>query len=239
MSRLIKMVLGVFARIIKLYFILCRCIKHPEKYTQMEIYTRIQDVMRRAIAKGNVELQVYGRENIPEENGFMIYANHQGIFDPIALASDFRGPLAAVYKHELKNVILVKQLAAVTRSFAMNREDVRQSLTVIRAVTEEVKKGRNYLIFPEGTRSKNGNRMGDFHGGSFKAAMKAKCPILPVAYIDSFMVLDRKGTQPVTVQMHYLKPIPYEEYQGMTTVALASLVKSRIQEVLDQNIPGT
>ena len=234
MLRLVKMVLGNLAPLIKTYSILCRCAKHPEKYSETEIYAHIQDLMQRAIAKGNVKLQVFGRENIPQADGFMIYANHQGIFDPVALASDFRGPLAAVFKHELKNVILIKQLAAVTRSFAMNREDIRQSLTVIRAVTEEVKKGRNYIIFPEGTRSKNGNRMGDFHGGSFKAAMKAKCPILPVAYIDSFKVLDRKGAKPVAVQMHYLKPIPYEEYKDLTTVALAALVKSRIQEILDQ-----
>lgn len=234
MSRLIKMVLGVFARIIKLFFTLCRCVKQPEKYSEIEIYTRIQAVVKRAIAKGNVDLQVFGRENIPENDGFMIYANHQGIFDILAIAGDFRGPLAAVFKHELKNVILIKQLAGATKSFAMDRADVRQSLTVIRSVTEEVKKGRNYIIFPEGTRSKTGNTMNEFHGGSFKAAMKAKCPILPVAFIDSYKVLDQKGTQPVAVQMHYLKPIPYEEYQDMTTVALAALVKSRIQEILDQ-----
>ena len=79
--------------------------------------------------------------------------------------------------------------------------------------------------------------MVDFHSGSFKAALKAKCPILPIAFIDSFQVLDQKGSQPLTVQMHYLKPIPYEEFKDLTTVALAELVKSRIQEVLDQYAP--
>lgn len=233
MSRLTKMVLGNLTRLVKIYFLSRRCIKHPEKYPEMAFYTPLQELLRRVIAKGNVDLQIFGRENIPEKDGFMIYANHQGIFDPIAIGSDFRGPLAAVYKHELKKVFFINRIAAATRSFPMDREDVRQSLTVIRSVTEEVKKGRNFIIFPEGTRSKNGNKMNEFHGGSFKAAMKAKCPILPVAYIDSFKVLDQKGSQPVTVQMHYLKPIPYEEYQGMTTVALAALVKERIQEVLD------
>ena len=235
MARLIKIVLGIFFRLLKLYCFLCRCIKHPEKHSEMEIYTRIQDVIKRAIAKGNVTLQVFGRENIPTGDGFMLYANHQGIFDILAVAADFRGPLAAVFKHELKNIPLIKQLAAATKSFPMDREDVRQSLTVIRSVTEEVKKGRNYIIFPEGTRSKKGNEMNDFHPGSFKAALKAKCPIAPIAFIDSFKVLDQKGTQPVTVQMHYLKPIPYEEYQGMTTVAVAALVKEKIQEILDQH----
>ena len=56
----------------------------------------------------------------------------------------------------------------------MDREDIKQSMQVIQAVTKELEKGRNYLIFPEGTRSKNGNKVGEFKGGSFKAAMKAK-----------------------------------------------------------------
>ncbi len=234
MSRLMKMVLGNIPRLIRIYFLARRRIKHPEKYSEMAFYTPLQSLLRRVIVTGNVDLQIFGRENIPENNGFMIYANHQGIFDPIAIGSDFRGPLAAVYKHELKKVFFINEIAGATGSIPLDREDIRQSLTVIRAVTEELKKGRNYIIFPEGTRSKNGNVMGEFHGGSFKAAMKAKCPILPVAYINSFQVLDRKGSQPVTVQMHYLKPIPYEEYQGMTTVALAALVKQRIQAILDQ-----
>jgi 1-acyl-sn-glycerol-3-phosphate acyltransferase len=116
----------------------------------------------------------------------------------------------------------------------MDREDVRQSLTVIQAVIQEVKKGRNYLIFPEGTRSKNGNTMGEFHGGSFRCAIKAKCPIVPVAFVDSFRVLDQKGSKPLTVHISYLEPIAYEEYQGMNTTDLAAMVKARIQAELDR-----
>ena len=59
--------------------------------------------------------------------------------------------------------------------------------------------------------------------------------MLPVALVDSFKVLDQKGSKRVSVQMHYLKPIPYEEYKDLKTVDVAELVKSRIQEVLDAN----
>ena len=77
--------------------------------------------------------------------------------------------------------------------------------------------------------------MGEFHGGSFRAALKAQCPIVPMCYIDSFKVLDQKGSKRVSVQMHYLKPIAYEEYKDLKTTEVAALVKSRIQEVLDAN----
>ena len=77
--------------------------------------------------------------------------------------------------------------------------------------------------------------MGEFHGGSFRCALKAKCPVVPIAFIDSFKVLDQKGSKPVTVQMHYLEPIGYEQYKDMKTVELAELVKSRIQACIDAN----
>jgi 1-acyl-sn-glycerol-3-phosphate acyltransferase len=157
------------------------------------------------------------------------------MFDVVAIAGTWERPLAAVLKKELENVPLLKQIRLCTKSFCMDREDVRQSLEVIQNVTKEVQNGRNYLIFPEGTRSKKGNVMGEFHGGSFRCAVKAKCPIVPVALIDSFKVLDQKGSAPVTVQLHYLKPIAYEEFAGMKATEVAAMVKQRIQAVIDAN----
>ena len=235
MNRIALMVLRNIFRAPGLFSKLWHYAKHTDEYPEAEKWTHIHKIMQYAVKSGNIDLQVYGRENIPEQDGFILYGNHQGMFDVVALAADFERPLAAVLKKELADVPLLKQIRECTYSFAMDREDVRQSLTVIKSVTEEVLKGRNYLIFPEGTRSKNGNTMGEFHGGSFRAAMKAQCPIVPLCYVDSFKVLDQKGSKPVSVQMHYLKPIPYEEYKDLKTVDVADLVKSRIQEVLDAN----
>ena len=199
------------------------------------MYRHNQYILRRAIRGGNNDLTVNGQENIPQENGFMLYSNHQGMFDVMAIAATCYNPLGAVLKKELYDIPFLHQVAICTRSFAMDREDVRQSLTVIRAVTEEVLKGRNYLIFPEGTRSKSGNQMLDFHSGSFRCALKSKCPIVPIALIDCFKVLDQKGSAPVSMQIHYLTPIRYEEYKDMNTTELAELVKSRIAKAIEEN----
>ena len=105
-------------------------------------------------------------------------------------------------------------------------------MEVILKVTKEVKKGRNYVIFAEGTRSKLGNKLLEFKGGSFKAATKTKCPIVPVAMIDSFKPFDTKDIKPVTVQVHFLEPMYYEEYKDMNTVEIAAEVKRRIEETI-------
>ena len=236
MNRLAMMVLKNLWHVPGAWFKLCHYAKHVDKYPEPERWQHIQYILQLAVKGGNLDLKVTGLENIPREEPFMMYGNHQGLFDVVAIASTCDVPLGAVLKKELYDVPFLHQIALCTKSYAMDREDVRQSLTVIQNVTEEVKNGRNYLIFPEGTRSKMGNRMGEFHGGSFRCATKSKCTILPVALIDCFKVLDQKGSAPVTVQLHYLKPIPYEEYAGMKPAEVAALVKQRIQEKIDECI---
>ena len=121
------------------------------------------------------------------------------------------------------------------KAYMLDREDVRQAMQVIIDVTNEVKKGRNYLIFAEGTRSKNGNQLRDFKGGSFKSATKAKCPIVPVALLNAYKPFDTNTIAPVTVQVHFLKPMYYEEYKDMKTTEIAAKVKSRIEKVIREN----
>jgi 1-acyl-sn-glycerol-3-phosphate acyltransferase len=238
MNRLVMMVLKNIHIVPGAWFKLCHYAKYTEKYPEQEKWDHIHFIMGRALASGNIDLTVTGLENIPaaDQGGFMMYANHQGLFDVVALAGTCTTPLSIAYKKELANVPLLKQIFQCTKSFAMDREDVRQSLTVIQSIIQELEKGRNYVIFPEGTRSKNGNTMGEFHGGSFRCAVKAKCPIIPIAFVDSFKVLDQKGSKRLSVQIHYLKPIAYEEYQGMKAAEVAALVKARIQQAIDENL---
>ncbi len=236
MNRIVTMVLNNLFFVPGAWFKLCRYAKNTDRYPEEEKYRHIQTILKRAITGGNIDLTITGQENIPSENGFMLYSNHQGMFDVLAIAATCDNPIGAVLKKELYDIPFLHQIAVCTKSFAMDREDVRQSLTVIKAVTEELLKGRNYLIFPEGTRSKLGNEMLDFHSGSFRCAVKSKCPIVPIALIDCFKVLDQKGSAPVKVQIHYLPAIPYEEYQDMNTTQLAELVKSRIAAAIRENI---
>ena len=236
MNRLVLMVLKNFWKVPGAYGKLCYYAKHTDKYSEEKKYRHIQYILKTAVKSGNIDLQVFGKENIPEEDGFLMYANHQGLFDIIALSATCDKPWAAVLKKELYKLPFLKQVVDCTKSYPMDREDLRQSMEVIQAVTKEVKNGRNYLIFPEGTRSKKGNQMLEFHGGSFKCATKAKCPILPIAFIDSFKVLDQKGSKKVTAQIHYLEPISYEEYKDLKATELAKMVHARIEKIVSENV---
>ncbi len=235
MNRLALVIFRNIFRFPGAYFKLCRYAKHKDKYSYEEKYAHIRYMFGKVITSGNVDLKVYGKENIPKEGSFLLTSNHQGLFDVIAIVESCERPLAAVLKKELVNIPLLKQVIQCTDSYPMDREDIKQSMQVIVSVTKEMKNGRSFLIYPEGTRSKNKNELLEFHSGSFKCATKSKSPIIPVAVIDCYKVLDEKGSKPVTVQIHYLEPITYEEYKDMSTVEIASMVRDRIEKTIKEN----
>ena len=237
MKRIILMVLRNLFFVPYGWFKLCWYASHVDRYTEEERYKMLQYVDHKAIHGGNLVIDAHGVENIPKENGFMFFPNHQGLFDVLAIIEVCPVPFSVVAKKELTNVPFLKQVFACMKAFMIDREDVKQSMQVILNVIKEVKQGRNYLIFAEGTRSKMGNKLLEFKGGSFKAATKAKCPIIPIALIDSFKPFDTNSIAPVTVQVHFLEPIYYEEYQNMKTTEIAKEVKRRIEETISEYEP--
>ena len=235
MHRIVMMCLRKFYLVPGAYIKLCHYAKHTDKYPEIKKYKHIRYIFQTAVRAGNIDLKVFGQEHIPTESGFVMYSNHQGMFDILAIPATCDQPLGAILKKELKDIPFLKQVIACTKSFPIDREDVRSSMEAIVAATKEVASGRNYLIFPEGTRSKNGNQMREFHAGSFKIALKAKAPIVPVALIDCYKVFDEKGCKPVSMQLHYLPVIPYEEYKDMKTPELAQMVHDRIEACVKAN----
>lgn len=205
-----------------------------KKISFEETFDFIKMVTKKANHAGRVTIESYGIENIPEKDGFIFYPNHQGLFDVLVFLESCPRPFAFVIKKEASNIVLLKQVTRALGSYAMDREDIRQSMQIINKVSEDVKKGKNFIIFPEGTRSRKGNELLDFKGGSFKSTTKAKCPIVPCALIDSFIPFDENSIRPVTVKLIYLPPMYYDEYKDMKTVEIAAEVKKRIETVIAQ-----
>lgn len=233
MKRIMLMVLRLIFRV-PYYLLGIWWSGRRKNYDLEKAYAFIKKVTKAANRAGRVTIKSYGDENIPRENGFIFFPNHQGLFDVLVFLESCPVPFSFVIKKEASQVILLKQVIRALRSVVIDREDIRQSMEVINTVAEEVKKGRNFLIFAEGTRSKMENQLLPFKGGTFKSAVKAKCPIVPCALIDSFKPFDENSIQRVTVRLIYLPPIPYEEYSSMKTPEIAEMVKQRIETAIRQ-----
>ncbi|MDO4519763.1 MAG: lysophospholipid acyltransferase family protein [Eubacteriales bacterium] len=232
MKRIIMMFIRNFFRLPQMLIGLIKYSKNVDKYSDEEIYAHLRWIVSNANRGGNVEIVKSGMENIPKEDGFIFYPNHQGMYDVLALLDACDRPFSVVSKKEVQNVPLLKNVFVCMRALFIDREDIKQSLQVILDVIKQVKAGRNFVIFAEGTRSRKGNETLEFKGGSFKAATKTKCPIVPVALIDSFMPFDTGSIKTVKVQIHILPPMYYDEYKDMKTTEIAKEVRDRINKTI-------
>ena len=230
MKRIMVMVLRNILFVPWWFIQLCLYAREKDRHSPEDKLALLKKIVRNANKGGRVTVEGYGQEKLPDEDGFILYPNHQGMYDVLAIIDTCDRPFSVVMKKEVENVPVLKQVLKMINALAMDRSDIRQSMGVIMEVTKRVKAGQNYAIFPEGTRSKNGNQLLEFKGGSFKAAVKAKCPIVPVALINAFEPFDSHSLKPVTVQIHYLKPLYYDEYKEMKTTEIAEEVKNRIQK---------
>lgn len=234
MKRIALMVLRSFFYL-PYYFYNIFKLCNTEKYDTITRYAFLHKIVPVVNRRGRVTIECHGLENLPRESGYIMFPNHQGLFDALAFIETHERPLVTVMKKETKNIFLLKQIIQILQAEIIDRDDIRQSMQVIMNMTKRVKEGENFLIFAEGTRSRNGNNLLEFKGGSFKSAMNAKCPIVPVALIDSYKAFDTNSIKKLTVQIHYLKPLYYEDYKNMKSTEIAELVSSRIQQTIREN----
>lgn len=218
-----------------IYLIRLAIFGKSKNWDRFKAHEYIQKRAINANRHGRVKVDVHGVENLPDKDGFVLFPNHQGMYDMLVFFESCPRPFAFVAKQETRNIPLLKQTIAATHSLTMDRKNLRQSMGVIQEMTRRIKEGENFVIFAEGTRSRMGNKMNDMKPGSFKSAVKAEAPIVPVALMDCFKPFDEGSVKKVTVKAFYLKPLYFEEYKDMSTQEIAAEVKRRIEEVIAAN----
>ena len=104
MRRILLMVLRNIFFVPVYWYKLCYHARHVDKYTEEEHYKLLKYIDHRANTSGNIHIEVHGQENIPEQDGFMFYPNHQGLYDVLAIMEACPRPFAVVAKKEVADV---------------------------------------------------------------------------------------------------------------------------------------
>ena len=112
MKRIIMMVLKNILFVPWGWFMLSKYAANVDKYTEGERYALLKKIDHKANVGGNITVKSYGVENIPNENGFMFYPNHQGLYDVLAILEACPTPFSVVAKKEVGNVPFVRQVFA-------------------------------------------------------------------------------------------------------------------------------
>lgn len=211
-----------------------RYAKHPEQYTEEDCHDLCCVMIDKVARTAHASTTYYGIENLPAEGGYILYSNHQGKYDALGIMRGHPRPCRVLMDKKRSEMPIANEYISLVRGKRIDAGNIRQQMQCIREIGEEVKEGKVYLIFPEGGyRKDQDNYMNRFRSGCFRSAMIAQCPIVPVAIIDSFKPFGERGLSHVQTEVHYLQPIPYEDYCGMKPAALAEMVQARIAACME------
>jgi 1-acyl-sn-glycerol-3-phosphate acyltransferase len=122
-------------------------------------------------------ISVQGRENIPVSNGFILASNHTSYLDPIILGVVCHKELYFVVKRELFRLGAFSWLIKNLNTFPITRG--QPELSALKKILKKLRQGGIVVIFPEGTRSKDG-RLGKPEKGAGLIAIKSNLPVVPV-----------------------------------------------------------
>lgn len=234
MLRFYFVVATSFFRMLYYVLVAIHYTKHRERYDEAACYRHAQKMMNHLRRRARTTTLVYGTENLPSEGGYILFSNHQGKYDALGIMIYHEAPCGVLIELKSSNVFSTKQVVDMTQSIRIDQGKPRQQLAALRKLGEEVRAGRRFLVFPEGKYEKNGNNLQEFHDGCFYSAYIARCPVVPVALVDSAKSMNTNKPGRVTTQIHFLKPIPYEEYRNLSREELCAEVKSKIRSKLDE-----
>jgi 1-acyl-sn-glycerol-3-phosphate acyltransferase len=209
-------------------------IKHKEKYPIEKRWKMVCTIVNHMRMRARCKTNVYGVENLPMDEGYIMYSNHQGKYDALGIFLAMPQNCSVLWEEKSADRLLARQVCGLVEGKTISFTDPRQQIRVLNEIAEDVKAGKRYLIFPEGGYKDNHNDLQEFKSGCFMSAIKAKKPVIPVAIYDSWRAMDTNTFEKVTTEVHFLKPITYEEYASLNKHTLCALVKERIEEKMDE-----
>mgnify|MGYP002622505220 CR=1 FL=1 len=208
-----------------------------KNWDEEKAYRKACKIMNHMRIWGKTKTIYDGKENLPKEGGYIMYSNHQGKYDAFGIILGHEKPASVLMEKNQSKKIVANQLVDYVDGKRIDFDDPRQQLLVLKQISDEVKAGRIYLIFPEGGYKDNKNNLQDFHAGCFRCSLDSKTPIVPVCIVDSYKSLNGNDViRPCTTYVYYLKPIMYDEYAGLKKTEIAQLVKDRIQAKMNEHM---
>lgn len=205
-----------------------------KKYSLEERFKFAKEVINHMRKSGRTTTDIYGLENIPKEGNYILYANHQGKYDALGILLALDTPCSVLWDSKQAKRIFSRQICRLIDGVSINLKDIQDKVKAIAKVTENVRKGKNMLIFPEGGYTDNHNNLQEFFSGCFHCSLRTGTTMVPVVLYDSYKAMNSNTLEKVNTQVHFLPSVPYEEYKKMSKPEIAAMVKGKIAEKLDE-----
>ena len=156
-----------------------------------------------------IRLRPKGLEYLKKEQAYILISNHASILDIPGIISASPFPVRFIAKKSLLRFPVFGWFLSSSGHILIDRDNAKSALKGLKKAVALLKKGISIVVFPEGTRTPDG-QVQDFKGGAFLLALQAKAPIVPVSISGTYNMLPRTGWcfWPGVMELNLGQPIP-------------------------------
>jgi len=180
-----------------------------------------------------VRVKVKGLEHLDRETPYIYMSNHQGSYDIFALLSCLPVQFRWIAKKELFSIPILGWAMWAANYISIDRSGRRKALESIEKAASKIKGGVSVVIFPEGTRSRDGS-IQPFKRGGFTLALKSGVPIIPITINGSRDVMPRDSmrVRPGEIRVSIDKAIQTTPF----SLRERNVLMEKVRETIERNL---
>lgn len=193
------------------------------------IYDPVRLFVRVGLALVGVRVEVNGGEHLKKDQAYIFTPNHQSFIEvPLMVTYIGRNPGYLAKKEVFKYPIFGYGIRLIG-VIPVDRQHSASAVESARQATANLKKGKSYVVYPEGTRSPDGNLL-PFKKGAFMMAIEAGVPVVPVSISGASAIMPKQQIKiyPSTVRITLHEPIETSEYTRENVSELVELARGRV-----------
>ncbi len=182
------------------------------------------------------KINIEGAEKLPTDKRFFLICNHQHDFDPAVIFSAFPdSKISFIGKKEILSEMkfISKAMSLLSCLFIDREHDREAAKTIISAINYLKSDERSIALFPEGYTSKTDELL-PFRNGSLKIALKSKVPLVVCVLNNTKAITKNMFRRKTVVEFKLIDVIYPEDYEGMNTTELGSIVHNKMSQALEE-----
>ncbi len=187
-----------------------------------------------------IRVEVEGAENLEPGQTYVLISNHQSLFDTPILLACLPVSFRFLYKKSLNRIPFLGWHLFLSGHIGVERKKPTKAQGSLDHAAHKIRSGTSVVLFPEGTRSYDG-LMRPFKRGSFRLALKAATPVVPMTIVDSHLVMKRGRVTvyPRTVKLIIARPVSVEGLEEEDAGKLLDTVRAVVSRTLESTVART
>lgn len=195
---------------------------------------------RSILFASRIRVTVKGLSNIDPKRSYIYMSNHQSNFDIPVLLAYLPVQFRWIAKNELFKIPIFGYAMKRAGYISIDRSGRKSTLQSIRNAAEIIRNGVSVIIFPEGTRSQDGN-LKSFKNGGFVLAVDSGVPIIPIIIHGTWQIMSKNQLRikPGRVVLEIQKPVESSNFSRKTKNDLLEKVRQIISDGLEEERKNT